>query len=162
MRTRAPRIRAALETLVHVDRTGVMPIHGDLHVGQVLRSSAGYYVNDFDGNPILDPADRGRPQPPARDVAGMLQSLDHVGRVVLRRVDGVDPRRIVDWIPKAQDAFLAVYRERLAAGGCRQLLDDRLLVAFRVEQELRELQYAELHLPRWRYVPDAALSSMFP
>ena len=145
-----------------VDQTPMMPIHGDLHVGQILRWSGGYAVNDFDGNPVLPSDERSLPQSPARDVAGMLQSLDHVGRVVMRRVMGADPAMTVEWIAQAQREFLSSYTSRLAESERAYLLDQRLILPFRVEQELREFRYAERHMPRWRYVPDGAIRSMFP
>ncbi|MFM7144895.1 MAG: phosphotransferase, partial [Actinomycetales bacterium] len=71
--------------------TPLILIHGDLHLGQVLRtptpagSDAEFMLIDFDGSPVLDMEQRLAPQPAAVDVAGMLCSIDHVGRVVLHR-----------------------------------------------------------------------------
>jgi len=138
--------------------TIAIPIHGDFHVGQVLRSPEGQlYVTDFDGNPVLSAQERAEPQSPARDVAGMLASIDHVARVVIARTEGVDAARVRSWIVPAQEAFLALYRS-----GAADLLDERLLLAFRLEQECREFVYAARHLPHWRYVPHAALADLFP
>jgi maltokinase len=162
LRDRRDQIEAALCGMGDVDQTPTMPIHGDLHVGQILRWSGGYAVNDFDGNPVLPSVERSLPQSPARDVAGMLQSLDHVGRVVLRRVVGADPAMTVEWIAQAQREFLSSYTSRLAESERDYLLDQRLLLPFCVEQELREFLYAEQHMPRWRYVPDGAIRSLFP
>ncbi|HVQ19382.1 MAG TPA: aminoglycoside phosphotransferase [Actinomycetes bacterium] len=161
LRRRGSRIREVLDDL-SVAETPVMRVHGDLHVGQVLRWDGGYAVNDFDGNPVLSPAERLLPSSPARDVAGMVQSLDHVGRVVIGRVADADASRAGQWIGAAQRAFLGAYREQLATANRSELFDPRLLDAFRAEQECREFLYAERHLPRWRYVPDAALAAMFP
>lgn len=156
------RVAATLATLDAAAGTVTMPVHGDLHVGQVLRWRDGYAVGDFDGNPVLPVPERLRPQPAARDVAGMLQSLDHVGRVVVRRVDGADAALVEQWITDAQEHFLSAYRRRLAEADASRLLDERLLLPFRVEQECREFLYAVRHLPRWRYVPDQALQALFP
>ena len=156
------RVAATLATLDTAAGTVTMPVHGDLHVGQVLRWRGGYAVGDFDGNPVLPVPERLRPQPAARDVAGMLQSLDHVGRVVVRRVEGADAALVEQWIADAQDHFLSAYRRRLAEADSSRLLDERLLLPFRVEQECREFLYAVRHLPRWRYVPDQALRALFP
>jgi maltokinase len=156
-----PRISTTLAALDTAAGTVTMPVHGDLHIGQVLRWRDGYAVGDFDGNPVLPVPERLRPQPAARDVAGMLQSLDHVGRVVVRRVEGADPAAVEQWITDAQKCFLSAYRRRLAEADASRLLDDRLLLPFRVEQECREFLYAVRHLPRWRYVPDQALHALF-
>jgi maltokinase len=160
LRNHEPRVRDALTVLDGLSTTPVIPVHGDLHVGQVLRWDGGYAVGDFDGNPVLPVAARLLPQPAARDVAGMLQSIDHVGRVVDRRVEGADPTRTARWIEVAQDVFLDAYRSRLAAAGASDLLDSRLLLPFRFEQECREFLYAVRHLDRWRYVADQALTAL--
>ncbi|MFL6181641.1 MAG: aminoglycoside phosphotransferase [Actinomycetes bacterium] len=160
LRDAAPRIEAAVDALRHVRGTPIIPVHGDLHVGQILRWRDGYAVGDFDGNPVLPVSARLAPQPAARDVAGMLQSLDHVGRVVNRRVDGASPSRTEQWIEAAQSTFLDAYLSRLSQRGHAELFDQRLVVPFRFEQECREYLYAVRHLPRWRYVPDQALTAL--
>lgn len=161
LRERVPAMRALLEQLREIDSTWVTPIHGDLHVGQILRypkdGAWGYAVTDFDGNPVIDGADK---QPPARDVAGFVQSLDHVGRVVIRRTPGVDEERVRRWMSAAQSTFLDAYVQAL--GDDAYLWDERLLVPFQVEQECREFRYAVTHLPHWGYVPDAALADLVP
>ena len=145
--------------------TSVMDVHGDLHIGQVMRAGEPpqYLVIDFDGNPTQELSDRLRQQPAARDVAGMLASLDHVGRVVLHRTaDLTDEQRerVRRWMEEAQHDFLAGYRDALGAAGQSGLLDDRLLLPMQVQQECREYAYATRYLPHWRYVPDAALPDL--
>ncbi len=164
LRARAGRVAVAFAAFRECVGTPLIDVHGDLHVGQVLRHGdpADYAVTDFDGNPVLAPEERSEPQPAALDVAGMLASLDHVGRVVLKRTDGVDPAVVRQWISAAQVAFVDAYRATLASVGSLELLDERLLVPLRLQQECREFLYAVRHLPRWRYVPDAALLDLLP
>ncbi len=166
LRARAGRIAERMDGLAEIDSTPVIDIHGDLHIGQVLRVGDGdgyrYAFVDFDGNPVLSPADRMERQPAARDVAGMLASIDHVARVVNYRTEGIDPRPAVIWIAHAQDAFLAAYQSVLSQAGQRSILDDRLLRPLMLDQECREFVYSARHLPHWRYVPDAVLVEMFP
>jgi maltokinase len=162
----ADSVRDGLEPLARAAGTPLIDVHGDLHVGQVLRwrpaaTGAGlprYAVTDFDGNPVLPPVQRLEPQPAAADVAGLVQSLDHVARVVLRRVDGADPDRVADWSRRARDTLLVAYREELGDDG--PLLDETLLRPFRIRQVVREHVYAARHLPRWSYVPDGALPAL--
>lgn len=158
----AARARSALVPLADLAGTPVIAVHGDLHVGQVLRRPwpREYLVTDFDGSPVLSPSDRTAPAPAAVDVAGMLQSLDHVGRVVVHRTSGVDAAAVRAWTAVAQAAFLAAYTEVLSTGDGGNLLDPRALASFRVQQECREYLYAVRHLPHWRYVPDAALPDL--
>lgn len=166
LRVRRDAIAARMDSLAEVDSTPIIDIHGDFHIGQVLRLPDGtgyrYAFVDFDGNPVLSPEERMRRQPAARDVAGMLASIDHVARVVNFRTEGLDPRPAVIWIPHAQDAFLAAYQGALASVGQRSLLDERLLQPLMLDQECREFVYSARHLPHWRYVPDAVLTEMFP
>jgi maltokinase len=164
LRARAGRIALSFAAFRECVGTPLIDVHGDLHVGQVLRHGdpTDYAVTDFDGNPVLAPAERSAPQPAALDVAGMLASLDHVGRVVVKRTDGVDPDVVRTWIASAQTAFLDHYRTTLAGTGSDHLLDERLLVPLRLQQECREFLYAVRHLPHWAYVPDAALSDLLP
>ncbi len=163
LRARATAMRRRLDTLLAIDETPVTATHGDLHVGQVLRYDGDRMaIVDFDGSPVLSASERLARQPAARDVAGMLASLDHVARVVAHRTPGIDRERAEAWIPEAQQAFLDAYREALAAADGPDLLDERLLPALLVDQECREFVYAADFLPHWRYVPDAVITAMFP
>ena len=161
----ADRVRDAMAPIGLSVGTPVIGIHGDLHVGQILRtrSTHALHVIDFDGSPLLTAEENLRPQPAARDVAGMLASLDHVGRVVLHRTDGLDERqraRVLAWIASARRDFLDGYRGTLADAGLPHLLDASLLLPMLVQQECREYAYARRYLPHWRYVPDAALPAL--
>jgi maltokinase len=158
-------VLAAVAPLADAAGTPVAPIHGDLHVGQVLRTPepVRYLVIDFDGSPTDTPAQRLAPAPVARDVASMLASWDHVGRVVLHRTDGLEPlqrERVVAWIERAQRLFLQAYTDELAAADRAELLDQKLVRPYQVLQECREYAYARRYLPHWRYVPDAALPAL--
>jgi maltokinase len=157
---RGPMV-AAIAELGPIERTAIQPIHGDLHVGQILHRPAGMVVIDFDGNPILDAAARDDRQPAARDVAQLTCSLEHIGRVVDRRTDGRHRPALAGWVATARSGFLAAYREDLAAGGRPELFDPRLLRPFEVEQECRELLYAARYLPDWRYAPLRTLEGWF-
>jgi maltokinase len=133
--------------------TGPVATHGDFHVGQVLRDHHGrLFVIDFDGNPTLPPGDRVEHRPAAYDVAGMLVSLENVGHVVRHHHPEVTEEAVLAWTEAVQGDFLAAYR-----AGAADLLDESLLDGYADDQIQRELDYAEAYLPRWRYVPEAAL-----
>lgn len=161
LRARAPAAREALAALASLTpaATVLTRVHGDLHVGQILRWDSGYAVSDFDGNPVLPARERVLPQAPARDVAGMLRALDHVGRIAVRRTGGTSAV-LERWIHSSRRAFLAAYEAELAGADSSYLFDARLVRPFEVEQECRELVYAARHLPRWTYVPDTALGPL--
>jgi maltokinase len=154
----APLLRRDLIPLSHTETTPLLRVHGDLHVGQILRWTGGYRVIDFDGNPTA--AERAEHQPAARDLAQLLTSLEHVAMIVAK----TSPREAA--LARAQELradLLAGYRSTLSALGHSALLgtDKGLLRAFEVEQECRELIYAAKFLPRWRYAPIGVLRSWY-
>jgi maltokinase len=155
---RADEARKVFEAFDRVDRTPVMRIHGDLHVGQVLLGDDGELrVGDFDGNPMTPASARNAPHAAARDVASMACAIDHVGRVAGRRVPRAE-QTIEAWIERSRAAFLDAYREGL--GDLAAVFDERLFVAFAVAQEAHEFAYAARYLRRWQYVPDAAMPAV--
>lgn len=157
----APGMRTTIDRLANGHPIATRPVHGDLHVGQILEWKGGLAVIDFDGNPALDPTANALRQPVERDLAQMLSSLDHVGRVVARQlVDAAGPDGrpaaaldVIDgWIVRTRREFLA------AAGGSP---DPTFIAAFEIEQECRELVYAARFLKRWRYAPLATLRARY-
>lgn len=162
LRARADALRARIVTLDAIDSTPVTWIHGDLHVGQVLRSPAGLSIIDLDDDVSLPVAERGRRLPPARDVAQLASSLDHVGRIVDRRTSRERSDAVDAWVDQARTAFLADYVATLTAAGHRELLDERLMTALEAERVCRELSYAARTLPRWMYAPLGTLRRMIP
>lgn len=151
-------IRAVFDRIA-AEPTPVIRVHGDLHVGQVLRSAPSgapaYVLTDFDGNPVVAPADRITEQPAAVDVAGMTQSFTHAGLVVRKHNPSLGAETVGRIADAARAGFLDAYREGL--GDRTDLLDDALVRPFALRQVCREFIYAATHLPRWSYVPEAAL-----
>jgi predicted trehalose synthase len=117
-------------------------LHGDFHIGQVVRAAGGrLVVVDLEGEPTKPVAERSRPGPALRDVAAMLRSFDHLGRYVAREVDpGCD---VDGWIARAREAYLSAYGP----------VDEALPRAFEIEKETYEFTYAAAFLPEWMYAP---------
>ncbi|MEU4548180.1 phosphotransferase [Nonomuraea dietziae] len=158
LREHADALRARMEPLAGAFGGATIRIHGDFHVGQILRWRDGYAVIDFDGNPTVAEAEPY--QPAARDVAQLTTSLEHVAQVAIKR-RGTAPSAAATWAATAREALLSAYRERLRDEGRPELLDERLIGPFEIEQECRELIYAARHLPRWRYAPMGVLRTRF-
>jgi maltokinase len=156
------RIAERMEPLRRCTGTPLIPVHGDFHVGQILRDERNrLFVIDFDGNPTLPPAQRLAWQPAALDVAGMLMSLENVGYVVCKHNPQISADVANGWSGERMAEFLTSYRGVLAAAGRGDLLDEALLDAYIWQQISREANYAEQHLSRWAYVPTAALNRRF-
>lgn len=145
-----PAVRRALAPLESGEVLAAHRIHGDLHAGQFLRVNDRLVITDFDGNPLADSAERRLPQSPLIDVASMVQSIDHVGRIVVKRRHPDRGAEVDQFIEAAVNAALAAYGP----------VDRDVLHALRVAQELHEYRYAATHLPRWTYVPAAALPAL--
>lgn len=146
----AHAVREALAPLETGEVLAAHRIHGDLHAGQFLRTGDRVVITDFDGNPLADSAERRLPQSPLIDVASLIQSIDHVGRIVVERRHPDRGADVDEFISVAVEAALTAYGP----------VDRALLHALRVAQELHEYRYAATHLPRWMYVPAAALPAL--
>ncbi len=160
----AGSVRAEIDVLAGVGASAAQSIHGDLHLGQILladtASGRRWWITDFDGDPLADGPERSMPQPAAKDLAALLQSIDHVTRVAHRRRPDVALEVVDDLAAEAAGAAHGAYLAALAAADASHLLDSRLVRPFQVVQELHEYVYAARHLPHWRYVPDAALPAL--
>ncbi|GAA2717242.1 MULTISPECIES: phosphotransferase [Streptomyces] len=126
-------------------------IHGDLHLGQVLRTAADgrWSLIDFEGEPARPLAERRRPQPVARDVAGMLRSFDYAAAV--GGTDGGADGS--DWATSARTAFCEGY----AAVHHDPGEDAGLLRAHEIDKAVYEVLYEARHRPDWLPVPLAAV-----
>jgi trehalose synthase-fused probable maltokinase len=145
----APQLEARLDAIGRTGDARVSRLHGDYHLGQLLRVGSDFSVVDFEGEPARPLAERREPSSPLRDVAGMLRSLDYAARTVAR-----DRRSWAGeadaWLSRARAAFLGAYG-RLSAG------DAALLAAFEVEKACYEAQYEANNRPDWTWLPLEAL-----
>src|SRR5262249_40513513 len=140
--------------------------HGDLHLGQVLRTGSDFVIIDFEGEPARPLGERRVKRPPLRDVAGMLRSFDYAGYAALQtapdralvqatalpRVD----RWVRFWTRWTSSAFLRAYLHQLAGSGLlpsgrRELAT--LLRFLLIEKAVYELGYELNNRPAWVAVP---------
>ncbi len=147
--------RAALEDTLALASASSWPaqqrIHGDLHLGQVLDvPGRGWFVVDFEGEPLRPMVERSHLDSPLRDVAGMLRSFDYVAGA-LGVTAGVDAR---EWARASRLAFAEGYGETSGTdlAQCRAVLD-----AFEADKALYEAVYEVRNRPEWLAIPVAAI-----
>ncbi|MEU0254477.1 phosphotransferase [Streptomyces sp. NPDC006184] len=122
-------------------------VHGDLHLGQCLRSPAGEWsLIDFEGEPARPLAERRMPQPPVRDIAGMLRSFDYAAH----SASVPDP----DWAHACRAAYCSGYAE---VTGLDPRTDPVLLRAYETDKAVYEVVYEARHRPDWLPVPLSAI-----
>ncbi|HEU5037087.1 MAG TPA: hypothetical protein VFT70_08775 [Nocardioides sp.] len=156
----AGSLRAAYDRLRGLDGVEVQQIHGDLHLGQTLRTSRGWKIVDFEGEPAKPLAERLKPDSPWRDVAGMLRSFDYVPHVVERQFaedqpEGAEQRayRAEEWAHRNRNHFLTAY----ADGGIDE--DQRILLdAYVADKAVYETVYETRNRPSWVAIPLEAVA----
>ncbi|MFD8739330.1 phosphotransferase [Streptomyces sp. NPDC059618] len=159
LRPHAPGLRTAFEALADLSREGhtwtAQRVHGDLHLGQCLRSPDGRWsLIDFEGEPSKPLAERRMPQPPARDIAGMLRSFDYAAHAVTRVPGAAGTAPASGWADNCRAAYCTGYAE---AGGFDPRTDPVLLRAFETDKAVYEVVYEARHRPDWLPVPLAAV-----
>lgn len=130
--------------------------HGDLHLGQTLRTPQGWLLLDFEGEPLADRKERAVPHSPLQDVAGMLRSFDYAAHHELTggRVTGRRRRQAQEWAMRNQRAFLSGYG---AHGGHHPPAGGPLLTAYTLDKAVYEALYDIQHRPAWAWIPLQAL-----
>lgn len=139
-------------------------IHGDLHLGQTLRTSLGWKFVDFEGEPAKSLSDRRLPDSPWRDVAGMIRSFDYAASTVARDLGGPDleaaeiTHRAESWTAHTTAAFLTGYTEQREVP--MSDAEGVLLRGYIADKAIYEAVYETRNRPSWVAIPLAALAGI--
>jgi maltose alpha-D-glucosyltransferase / alpha-amylase len=188
--SRRPELLGRARAIASLPQGGMrIRIHGDLHLGQTLRTrgaangvrdrqtnGAGDFVFlDFEGEPARSLAERRQKHSPLKDVAGMLRSFSYAAHFALNRFvesaanDGgtiaKDALRnwAFAWQNVASARFLQAYRGAIAANP--DLLPapqsaQAVLDAYLLEKALYELVYELNNRPAWLGIPISGILSL--
>jgi maltokinase len=163
----AGTLRSVFARVASLDSLVVQQIHGDLHLGQTLRTASGWKIVDFEGEPAKPLTERQLLDSPWRDVAGMLRSFDYAPRIVERamsegeRADGPQEqgqdftKEAEQWAERNKNHFLVAY-----AGGALTSQQQTLLDAYVADKAVYETVYETRNRPTWLEVPLQAVAKI--
>jgi maltose alpha-D-glucosyltransferase/alpha-amylase len=143
-------------------KTRKIRCHGDYHLGQVLKTEAGWMVIDFEGEPARPAAKRRAKHAALRDVAGMLRSFNYAVHHCLAGRPESGREGLAAWLEVwehlVSEAFLGGYLVAVAASAhplvpaAPEALRQACTV-FQLEKAVYELGYELAHRPEWVSIP---------
>ncbi|MBR1123088.1 maltose alpha-D-glucosyltransferase [Bradyrhizobium lablabi] len=137
--------------------------HGNLHLGKLLIVKDDVFIIDFEGNPARSIAERRRKAPAARDLAGLIRSIDCSTTATLERGLKATPdahdrlaAALEGWRDRATEALLIAYSETIDGHGLwpsRADTAEKLLNFFLIEKAFHEIEHGVTKRPDWLHVP---------
>jgi predicted trehalose synthase len=139
-------------------REQLQRIHGDLHVGQLLRvRRQASWRSTSRATPPCPPRHDEASHRRFRTSASLLLSLDHVAVAPRRRGFGAATAEAFAWSARAREAVVAGYAVSATPGTTS---DPSPAAGLEVAKEWREAVYAARVLPEWLYAPRLVLEKL--
>jgi maltokinase len=144
-------------------------VHGDYHLAQMLRTDAGWFVLDFEGEPARPLEERTRPSSPLKDVAGMLRSFSYAPAVALSYQEDDLSSLGRAWETRNRECFMAGYLRKAQYdpdSGREPILPtdpavrSAVLAAFELDKALYEVAYERANRPDWARIPLGAVQRL--
>jgi maltose alpha-D-glucosyltransferase/alpha-amylase len=159
-----PGLRDRLVALLPENTDGLkIRHHGDFHLGQMLIVKDDIFIIDFEGEPRRPIAERRRKAPAARDVAGLIRSIDYSVTAALERAlkvavdeNGKLAAAFEGWRERATAAFVGSYRDTVTdprLWPADSAKAEGMLNFFLLEKAFYEIEYELAHRPDWLRVP---------
>jgi maltose alpha-D-glucosyltransferase/alpha-amylase len=148
-------------------------VHGDLHLGQILRSGSDITFIDFEGEPGQPIGERRILRSPLTDVAGLVRSLDYAGRsaadtaiarglVADTDIQALDASRDA-WTTAMRTSLVETYLTTIAPADLVPTDRDEaqlLLDIYTLHKGLYEIRYELANRPDWVGWPMSAVAEM--
>ena len=142
--------------------------HGDYHLGQVLKTTDGFVVIDFEGEPARPLEERRTKVCPLKDAAGMLRSFNYAAHAALKQratASATDIGLVKEWEGAARSAFLDGYRSVAKPGQAVFLPATweealRVIRVYELDKALYELRYEMRNRPDWLAIPLAGIRAL--
>ena len=142
-------------------------IHGDYHLGQVLKTQNDFVILDFEGEPIKTMEERRSKFLPQKDIAGMLRSFNYATCTCLYELPDVSEEEQANlkkwatiWEELIIEAFLEGYLKVMSINlPCKDAFL-KILQAYQIDKAIYELDYEINNRPDWLKIPVEYLRSV--